>query len=145
MNNIFAWVSVGFRYLFIIVIYCFLYQIIKLMIMDIKIQSETNESGAYIKLINKRESLPYSLKEYYSLIPSPFTIGRNSNNRLVLKDAFVSKKHCEIIEDEGCFFLKDLDSSNGTIYNGEKLEDIVKLKDGDKISIGNVSFLFVDG
>lgn len=144
MDNLISWVSIGFRYLFIIVIYYFLYQIIKLMILDIKLQGETEEGKAYLKLINKRESLPYSLKEHYSLNSTPFTIGRNQKNVLVLKDSYVSKNHCEIIEDEGYFFLKDLESSNGTYYNGERLEDIVKLKDGDKIGIGSVSFLFVE-
>ena len=64
---------------------------------------------------------------------------------MVINDSYVSKKHCEITNKEKVFFLRDLNSANGTFYNGERLKDAVKLKDGDKIGVGEARFLFVSG
>ncbi len=134
-----------FKYIFIFVIYFFVYQVIRLMVSDIKSQNNEPERGAYLKLINRREALPFSINEHYSLSSLPFSIGRESSNTMVINDSYVSKKHCEITNKEKVFFLRDLNSANGTFYNGERLKDAVKLKDGDKIGVGEARFLFVSG
>ena len=59
--------STIFKYIFIFVIYFFVYQVIRLMVSDIKSQNNEPERGAYLKLINRREALPFSINEHYSL------------------------------------------------------------------------------
>lgn len=66
-------------------------------------------------------------------------IGRTESNDLVIKDdTTISRNHAEIFQDdEGNIFLTDLNSSNGTFVNGNKLEDSIILKKKDIVKIGN--------
>ena len=73
------------------------------------------------------------------------TIGRKNENDIVLKDPYVSGRHARLILDEGAFFLEDLDSANGSYLNGDRIMDVVKLKNGDRIKFGQVEFLYVSG
>jgi len=101
------------------------------------------EDRAYLKLINRKDSLPFKIDEHY-IIDGDIKLGRQNNNDVVIKDQYVSKEHFQIVEDEKEYYLEDLESVNGTYLNGDKLYDIVKLKDGDIIRIGKIEFLFVN-
>ena len=53
-------------------------------------------------------------------------------------DPTVSRFHCEIfIDDDNNKFITDLDSTNGTFVNGNKISEPVKLEDLDIIRAGN--------
>ena len=109
--------SVLFKYIFIIIIYLFIFSIIRLIYLDIKsINPAKLEGNAYLKLINRRDSIPYKVKEHYT-IDDVLTLGRSSDNVVFLQDPFVSKKHLKIVEDDGEYYLEDLNSANGTFLN----------------------------
>lgn len=136
--------SMIFKYIFIIIIYMFIFSIIRLIYLDIKgIDVDSIDNNIYLKLINRKDSLPFKVKEYYPL-KGEVTLGRGNNNQIVLKDPYISKRHLKIVEDEGDFYLEDLNSSNGTYVNGEKISDVVKLKNGDRIRVGQVELLYVN-
>jgi hypothetical protein len=66
------------------------------------------------------------------------TIGRNPENDVVIKDSFVSRHHCQIIQDDnGNFRLADFGSSNKTFVNGQEIKGEVKINPNDIIRIGN--------
>jgi pSer/pThr/pTyr-binding forkhead associated (FHA) protein len=69
------------------------------------------------------------------------TIGRAHNNDLVLDEGTVSGWHAEIVHQEGGFLLRDLNSSNGTKVNGNRITHI-EIKDGDRIVFGSVECVF---
>lgn len=69
------------------------------------------------------------------------TIGRHANNDLVLSDKAVSGKHAVIVMLEGDAILEDLDSTNGTRVNGERVTRY-PLATGDVISIGRNTLTF---
>ncbi len=141
MYNIF---SLIFKYIFIIIIYMFILSIIRLIYLDIKgIDTYSKDNGVYLKLVNRKDSLPFKVKEYYPLV-GQITLGRGNDNQIMLKDPYISKKHLKIVEDEGKFYLEDLNSSNGTYVNGERIMDVVELKNGDRIRVGQVEFLYVN-
>lgn len=136
--------SLLFKYIFIIIIYLFIFSIIRLIYLDIKgMGSSVLDNTAYLKLINKKDSLPFKIKEHYS-INNKLTLGRQNDNDIVLKDPFVSKNHLQIAEDEEEYYLEDLNSANGTYINGERVGDVVKLKNGDILRVGSIEFLFVN-
>lgn len=57
-------------------------------------------------------------------IPFPgqqLTVGRQSDNDIVLSDKVASRKHCVIVKQEGAFCLKDLSSHNGTWINDNRV------------------------
>ncbi len=133
-----------FRYIFILIIYAFIFGIIRLIYMDIKTISEgVISSSPYLKLINRKDSLPFKVKEAYTL-KDVITVGRQKNNDMILKDPYISSDHAKIVLDEDVFFLEDLDSANGTYLNEDRIMDVVRLKNGDRIRFGQVEFLFVN-
>lgn len=137
-------ISVVFKYIFIIIIYLFIFSIIRLIYLDIKGISPISENdNAYLKLINRKDTLPFKVKEYYPL-NEKVILGRDNNNQIVIKDPYISKKHLRIVLDESEYFLEDLDSANGTYINGEKIMDVVQLKKGDRITVGQIELLFVN-
>ncbi|HMM79562.1 MAG TPA: FHA domain-containing protein [Pyrinomonadaceae bacterium] len=66
------------------------------------------------------------------------TIGRHSNNSLVIADGRLSREHLRLEREGPNWYAEDLGSSNGTTLNGEPLRDQQRLKDGDKLSLGGL-------
>lgn len=141
MYNILA---IFLKYIFIIIIYLFIFSIIRMIYLDIKgMRGVVLENAAYLKLVNRRDSLSFKIKEYYT-IDEGIMLGRHRNNDIVVKDGFISKKHFQIVKDEDEYFLEDMGSANGTYLNKEKILDIVKLENGDLIRVSQIQFLFVN-
>jgi hypothetical protein len=65
------------------------------------------------------------------------TIGRTEGNTIVVDDASVSMFHARITKKDGAFFLKDLNSTNGTFVNGQQIRE-ARLTDLDKVRIADV-------
>lgn len=82
-----------------------------------------------------------------SVVPIPPTVmklGRNSENQVVLNDPSISRFHAEIRPQNGDYYLVDVGSKNGTMVNGERIQE-KKLEHGDRIQLGSnpsQSFLF---
>jgi hypothetical protein len=72
------------------------------------------------------------------------TVGRSSENDVVVQDAFISRRHCAILVhvNRGCE-LHDTASKNGTFLNGSKLSRPTRLKSGDQIRVCDRQFIFV--
>jgi phosphoserine phosphatase RsbU/P len=66
---------------------------------------------------------------------TPFTIGRQSDNTLVLRDNRASRHHAHIILENGVYVLEDLSSRHGTFVNGQQVAHHV-LHNGDIIDFG---------
>lgn len=136
--------AVFLKYIFIIIIYLFIFNIIKMIYLDIKgMENVVLEDKSYLKLISNRENFNFKIKEYY-IVDDEITLGRHRNNGIVVKDPFVSKYHFKIIEDKDQYFLEDLESSNGTFLNKEKVLDVALLEDRDIISVGKIEFIFIE-
>jgi signal transduction histidine kinase len=72
----------------------------------------------------------------------PQLIGRSSE-ALPLRDTTVSRRHAELTPDDGRWFLRDLDSANGTFVNGLKVTgEPVELSPGDQIRCGSTLMVF---
>lgn len=138
-------VSIMFKYVFIFIIYVFILSIIRLIYLDIKgiYPMAVNNSAAYLKLINRKDTLPFKVREYYPL-NDEVSLGRANSNQIVIKDPYISKKHLRIVKDKGKYYLEDFNSANGTFVNGDRVMDVVNLKNGDRITVGQVEFLFVN-
>jgi pSer/pThr/pTyr-binding forkhead associated (FHA) protein len=80
---------------------------------------------------------------------TPFTIGREPSNTLVLDDALSSRNHALIVhfpDNQGNvqYQITDLSSSNGTFVNGQRLTPNQQfwLTSGNIIRIGNQEWMF---
>lgn len=68
------------------------------------------------------------------------TIGRSSDNDICIQDSFVSRTHCQIIQDDnGYFTVIDTNSKNGTYVNGIMQHGAVRINKSDIIRIGNTT------
>lgn len=72
------------------------------------------------------------------------TIGRESENQIVINDAEVSRKHSQLILQGGKYILSDLGSTNGTFVNGQRLTGQHILQPGEIISLGEQISLSFD-
>ncbi len=78
----------------------------------------------------------------YAIHDEVIAIGRSSNLDIPIDDDNVSRRHAEIFLDGNCVKIKDLDSTNGTFVNSQRVNEAV-LNDGDLILIGRVLFKFI--
>jgi len=74
-----------------------------------------------------------------SLKKLPAVIGRISDATVRLDDRWVSHVHCEISELNGTLLVRDLDSRNGTLVNGQYIKE-AHLLPGDRLTVGLTSF-----
>src|SRR5580658_10192573 len=65
------------------------------------------------------------------------TVGRVEDNAFQIAEPSVSSRHCEILLRGADIVVKDLNSTNGTFINGEKISEGV-LKPGQTLRLGNV-------
>lgn len=68
------------------------------------------------------------------------TVGRSSDNDVVINDAKVSRKHLQFVyNDSGVWSVVDLNSASGTFVNGQKITGEIRLQLHDVIRIGDTT------
>ena len=65
------------------------------------------------------------------------TIGRLEDNAFQIPEQSVSSHHCEVLLKGSDVIVRDLNSTNGTYINGEKISEKV-LKPGQILRLGNI-------
>jgi adenylate cyclase len=81
--------------------------------------------------------------QVYTLLKDEVSIGRSSENDVVLNDFSVSRKHAILVKDKDEWTVKDNKSTNGVRINGKPLPQSV-VKDGDQISVGTFTLRMRD-
>lgn len=71
----------------------------------------------------------------------PQLLGRSSE-ALPLSDSTVSRRHAELTPDAGEWYLRDLESQNGTYLNGSAIRERAQLKAGDQIRVGQTVMVY---
>ncbi len=72
------------------------------------------------------------------------TIGRVEDNAFQIAEPSVSSHHCEVLLRGAEVVVKDLNSTNGTFINDEKITESV-LKPGNTLRIGHIELRLEDG
>ncbi len=70
------------------------------------------------------------------------TIGRSAECSIPIKDRFLSRKHAEVVQIGGEWVLRDCESANGTLLNGLRVRQEVRLRPGDRIGVGDCELVF---
>ena len=79
----------------------------------------------------------------YKAIPMPSSVtvmGRRRDCDLRIPLDSVSRRHCRLFTEKDTLKIRDLNSRNGTIINGQTIEETL-LKPGDKLTVGPVTFV----
>ena len=79
----------------------------------------------------------------YQLVGTSISIGRQSDNDIVLKDLKASRHHVQVFFKDNRYVVKDLNSQNGVFINNQKVVES-EIRSGDFMSIGNSVFKFVE-
>jgi len=134
-------------YVFVLIIYLFIIKIIQMVTRDIEVMRRRKNSDiaahTYIKLLNLRHSLDFTVEENYPILKDS-TLGRSHKCEISIDDPLLSQQHATFLWRDGACYLQDLGSTNGTFLNGKPAKgDPIELLNGDRIDIGQLSFIFV--
>lgn len=94
------------------------------------------------------EGAPVSLKLPGTAMPADVggvVVGRHpSSSTVVFDEASISRSHARFYASDDEVFVEDLDSTNGTMVEGDKLEPNTphKIVDGQKVTLGRHEFIF---
>ena len=75
----------------------------------------------------------------------PNTLGRRSDNDVVVDESTVSRRHALIMETAAGYILRDLNTSNGTFVNRKKIgqgEHVLRHGDRIRLAGSDVTFIF---
>jgi two-component system, cell cycle response regulator len=98
---------------------------------------QERKASAYLIVVAGRTSAG----KMFKLDRPEMVIGRSADADIPLDDEGVSRRHAKIVaRGDGTLQLVDLNSTNGTFSNGERVE-AQALHDGDKIQIGSATIL----
>ncbi|WP_298742888.1 FHA domain-containing protein [uncultured Microbacterium sp.] len=70
----------------------------------------------------------------------PLTIGRSSESGLVIRDDYTSSHHARLLLWGDQWMIQDLDSTNGTWHDGQRLSTPVPVRIGAPIKVGATTF-----
>ncbi len=80
--------------------------------------------------------------QVYELAKDVTIIGRSDDVDLVISDVSISRRHAMIVNRLAGFHVSDLGSTNGSLVNKTPVVEPTPLREGDKLSLGMVTFKF---
>jgi diguanylate cyclase (GGDEF)-like protein len=80
--------------------------------------------------------------EVYELDTDVKMVGRSDEVDLTISDSSISRRHAMVVKRPEGFFVSDLGSTNGTFVNRELVSTARRLNEGDKLTLGSVTFKF---
>jgi len=147
-GQILAMVGLVLQYSLLVLIYYFLYRMVRFGYLDLQgrrthsIEKNTLSVNTALAKITVIDAGAEQLSQMDYVIHEGLTIGRNQNNTIILEDPFVSYEHACISRSRQDYILTDLNSTNGTLVNGKKVQGDIMLNSGDEIRMGAVTFRF---
>jgi pSer/pThr/pTyr-binding forkhead associated (FHA) protein len=73
----------------------------------------------------------------YQLDEPIVQVGRGKRNDIVVDDNEVSREHCRFVRSDKHYEIFDLDSSNGTFVNGQRVKESWQLQQSSIIELGD--------
>lgn len=74
------------------------------------------------------------------VVSESMSVGRDPSSDLVLSSGKASRRHARVYVEEGALWVEDLNSTNGTYVNGQKIKGKSVLQDGDSVRFGDLAF-----
>lgn len=110
-------------------------------------KNNVHESNQQIKTTHKTTHPILMVKsnpqENYKLYFDNNIIGRDDTCNIHITSTSISRQHALIYKVGQNYLLKDMGSTNGTILNGQPIEDSIQIVNGDCIQIGEKELIFI--
>lgn len=97
-------------------------------------------SPAPLLVIRRQDANPTQIEWSRSVI----TIGRDSANDIIIDHPLASRRHARLEHDENGYLVRDLESTNGTYVNGDRVEGARSLHNQDRIWVADTEIVFND-
>lgn len=134
-----AFLILVLRTLIAICLFAFLGWAIYTLWRDLRFQSQMITTRKIPALVLSTASEPDETKKTFT-VPE-LTIGRDNNCDFVLQDETVSSRHARLTYRYLQWWLEDIQSTNGTFLNDERVETPTIVISGDEIRVGQVILL----
>lgn len=72
------------------------------------------------------------------------TVGRDGANDIIIDHPLASRRHARFEHVEDGFFIRDLESTNGTYLNGEQIQGTLLLHNQDQVIVADTVIVFQD-
>lgn len=125
------------RLIFLAIIYLFLARVIRALLRDLRAAARepVDRPGRLVVLDSPSGEPPTGHQFVLDVITS---LGRDVNNAIVIDDPFASADHAVLTYRGRSWYLEDLESTNGSYVNGQRVEGVAALGFGDEVQIGQV-------
>lgn len=78
----------------------------------------------------------------HSLVET-LTVGRGGDCGITIADDHISREHARLVNHGGLIWLQDLNSSNGSYVNGQRITGACRLFHGDEVRFDTVAFQLI--
>lgn len=109
-----------------------------------KLRPQRDAGGDCVVIIYSKESANLGKRFVLDTQSGALSIGRGSDNTLVLESDSVSRRHARFEHRDGSWWVTDLGSTNGTYVNDEQVAEH-HLQRGDHVKIGDTIFKYLAG
>ncbi|MEI8255350.1 MAG: GGDEF domain-containing protein, partial [Deltaproteobacteria bacterium] len=109
-----------------------------------KLRPQRDAGGDCVVIIYSKESANLGKRFVLDTQSGALSIGRGSDNTLVLESDSVSRRHARFDHRDGSWWVTDLGSTNGTYVNDEQVAEH-HLQRGDHVKIGDTIFKYLAG
>jgi hypothetical protein len=125
------------RLLFLALIYLFLYQVVRVLVRDLRsaAREPMSELGRLVVVDAPAGDPPTGSVFALDAIT---TLGRDVNNTIVVEDPFASAEHAALTFRGRTWYVEDLGSTNGTYVNGHRVDGVAPIGFGDDLQVGQV-------
>jgi hypothetical protein len=141
-----GWIAAGLRLAFVALLYLFLFLVLRVTARELVTLAKINDRDS----LSDEMSLVVLDAAQSSLVigePRPvfpgMTLGRDTGNDLVIDDPHTSAFHAELHFSRDRWWVRDLESSNGTFLNDEPVRAVVAIAPNDVLQCGRVRFRMV--
>lgn len=138
------WFLLLLRVLFVFLLYFFLYQLFRVQVRQLmsvssavaERRSEQPAPSATLVVISGAAPVP-AIGTRFVLQPTT-SVGRRDDNSIQINEPSISANHAEIRLSTQGWLVTDLDSTNGTFVNGERIRGTTSIHSGDVVQFGRV-------
>jgi pSer/pThr/pTyr-binding forkhead associated (FHA) protein len=138
------WFLLLLRVLFVFLLYFFLYQLFRVQVRQLMSVSsavaerrgEQPAPAATLVVIPGATTVP-AIGTRFELRPTT-SVGRRDDNSIHVNEPSISANHAEIRLSTRGWLVTDLDSTNGTFVNGERIRGTTSINSGDVVQFGRV-------